>query len=1226
MSQASTNKRSAMTRSAVTLGVLWTFTACGSVDEHPGAVGGNRGAAGAPIAPAPSAAAVDADVSRSATKVAPPTGSACVLSLDCPPGQYCDLAECVQECSVDEPCPDGEACSPRGRCGDPALASDDVVSLVSTGTVAVSPSSVVLTDQDDLLEITLTSSGDEPVRYRVVTDGPHLVSEVERGEFVGGAVVRIGVDAASVEHGSSAGSVMIYTTLGNLVVTAPIQSGISGRYRGTLLYDQGEVALGQTRLTLQLAEEAGALVARVDPVSSLLFPAGGYDATYGTGSYRDEHRLELGLDQYLDVGDHGPFAGRPVGRRFVLNLSDAERGILDGTFEETVYGLFPDPITLGGSIRLERDPTVESWEFQPLAVPLPEPVALQLPSVSELFSWPGTCEMPTDPIAVLEQHHAPLLRSMQDRAVPSQELATACGVALGAGAGAEPDSDLSAEACGSVPELACAVVAACEAPPVDEGGVRALGSYLLGMAAPAALVAQHHLVEGLEASMRSETAAEERTSYEAAAAAIAPVARVLLHPGVLDCLRRVDPVAAAEPPFDLGVEAAATFRAAYPALRAVGLILDLQTRIDGELDRLDRIRTEAEPVGTTDATRERAVGAFLQAVAVGVLLEEWGVAPEEVTADVRGVLTPLDHAFGQSLAGVDGLGLAEGYVPFVYRESNVATGPTNFEQKLHTAREAVARQAAVEMAYLSSAREFESNEHALLSEIEAVRQNQDDELRRLCGAGFNPDLLVDSRYWQSCGQTDGEVASLRLELERAEAERHALETLIENRARQIAVDQNALAETQGVHAETLGFISETGDQLLTLVRAETTLNAYQSAAQVAANAQVWNGGAPAAMAAAVALIEVMRGALQEQRQQLETAQTMRFEQAGAEIELIQGMAEIQRQLIDLEQLAVEQHQTVLGTLQAALQIRNALDRAQRVAENRARNLTLVERDPAGDPTFRLVRDSLAEDVSTSREDAQQQLMLAGRALEYELNRPLDGLGRAVLAVRNSGNAEELIWCLGQLFEQSVEAYGEPQEYVTTVSVRELLGIDGPRLDMATGEELSPGEQFRRLVLTPANLDASGSLRLRFSTNLQEGNGLWSTDVCNDRISSVQAQVVGDFLGDGEAELRVDLSGGAVLRACDTGELRTWSLSTDRAAVLAAGVNSWGEARPNTALFGQAVARADWELVLHTGRVAAANADLDLSAVEDITLRVVHRALARPTRPPTLDTSCLGEFG
>jgi hypothetical protein len=349
---------------------------------------------------------------------------------------------------------------------------------------------------------------------------------------------------------------------------------------------------------------------------------------------------------------------------------------------------------------------------------------------------------------------------------------------------------------------------------------------------------------------------------------------------------------------------------------------------------------------------------------------------------------------------------------------------------------------------------------------------------------------------------------------------------------------------------------------------------------------------------------------------------MRFEAAGAEIDLIQGMADIQRQLIDLEQLGVEQHQTVIGTLQATLQIRNALDRAQRVAENRARNAALVNRNPAGDPAFRIVRDSLAREVMTSREQVQQQLMLAGRALEYELNRPLDGLGQAVLAVHNAAGAEELSWCLGRLFEQGTEAYGEPQEYVTTISVRELLGIDGPRVDTATGEELSPGEQFRRLVLTPANLDTSGSLRLRFSTDLQEGNGLWSTDVCNDRIASVQGQVVGDFLGDGEAELRVDLSGGAVLRACDDGGLRTWSFTTDRAAVIAAGVNSWGEARPNTALFGQAVARANWELVLHSGRIAASNADLDLSALEDITLRVVHRALARPTRPPSFDTSCL----
>jgi hypothetical protein len=211
------------------------------------------------------------------------------------------------------------------------------------------------------------------------------------------------------------------------------------------------------------------------------------------------------------------------------------------------------------------------------------------------------------------------------------------------------------------------------------------------------------------------------------------------------------------------------------------------------------------------------------------------------------------------------------------------------------------------------------------------------------------------------------------------------------------------------------------------------------------------------------------------------------------------------------------------------------------------------------------------------------------------------------------------------------AYGSPQDYVTTVSVRAMLGIVGPRLDSVTGETLSAGQQFRQLLLRNANLDGKGGVGLTFSTNLQPGNGLWSADVCSDRLVSVQGQLVGDFLGDDQAQINLVLSGGSVLRSCDGEDVKTWSLGPESSgastavAVLQAGVNSFGVAPPNTSLFGQGVARASWKLIVPGGVDAPANSDVDLKNIDDIVLRFAHRALPRRQAPMRVDTTCLGSF-
>jgi hypothetical protein len=221
-------------------------------------------------------------------------------------------------------------------------------------------------------------------------------------------------------------------------------------------------------------------------------------------------------------------------------------------------------------------------------------------------------------------------------------------------------------------------------------------------------------------------------------------------------------------------------------------------------------------------------------------------------------------------------------------------------------------------------------------------------------------------------------------------------------------------------------------------------------------------------------------------------------------------------------------------------------------------------------------------------------------------------------------------CLKQIADSFQTAYGSPQTYSTTVSVRAMLGITGPRTDTVTGEELSEGQQFRQILLQNQNLDGKGGVGISFATDLLPGNQLWSSDVCSDRITSVQAQLVGDFLGDNEAQVNLSLSGAALLRDCGSDDISTWSFGSqsgdsDALAVIQAGVNSFGTAPENASLYGQSVARASWQIAVPGAASAPSNSDVALTQLDDIVLQIKHGAIPQRNSPLATDLSCLANI-
>ena len=129
-------------------------------------------------------------------------------------------------------------------------------------------------------------------------------------------------------------------------------------------------------------------------------------------------------------------------------------------------------------------------------------------------------------------------------------------------------------------------------------------------------------------------------------------------------------------------------------------------------------------------------------------------------------------------------------------------------------------------------------------------------------------------------------------------------------------------------------------------------------------------------------------------------------------------------------------------------------------------------NPTNDPAFRIVRDKLAVELLASRRTAQRQLFLAGRALEYEINQSLAAMGPAVLSASNEMRLSSLSSCLDLIHSNYLMAYGTPQEYSTTVSVRKMLGITGVRKDEVTDEELTEGAYLRETGDLPGTWDVA----------------------------------------------------------------------------------------------------------------------------------------------------------
>lgn len=1184
----------------------------------------------------------------------------CILSADCPYGAHCDLGECVQDCNIERHCEDDLYCSSRARCLEEGADDVDPAPLTSkVGEIVADPKATVLSGDDERLLIRLSSTSDEPVRYRVASAAPYLSVAEPRGEFEEETVIEIDVDSEGLEGRHMPGTVRILTTLGELTVDAPIRKGMSGAYEGAFKYSAGDIPLGQARLALDLFERNGDVQVRVHREQSLLFPSEAGEDTYGRGLYTVSSKgsdLEFRVSHLLEASAGGARNrfGRPIGREVDVHLKPAARGILEGTFEERIYGLFEQPVTLTGSVQLRNRPKdiVGDFDAPPkLAMPLltsPRSggmryeVARAADRATEIST--GTSDVttcydlaaaPVDPVPQSEVWFECLKRAddfyygefrksfetTRSSSTPLSNLRTACEAEMALGF--QDFIELGSSRLCMNPRGPAAVMTQLDHAysSSSESATRLFHRALARLLAGPLFVAQDYVVQAVHDSFVLG-ASDQRNRLKDARDALNEAGMLVMQPRYLEYLRRGSPQGAAgEPEGDDSTEVD------YPGFRALSRLLFVTSVIDEELSALaatDMTRTRDERLLEA---QESAVLTLFEAAVISAITDAWGGAPAGTGAELTGALTPMDSGFGVLLHGATLFGVPTGEIPLSFNPAR--PWPTNFEQVLNfRAQPSVEQLESDESSFKAASREFEQNRTTLVAELESLRLGHEETIASICGSSFEPEAIESEADWELCGADGkGSLGEALNHLALKHNEALSAHTRLEGMGEKIEIDHRALSRAQAARGKTMSFIDGTNSEINSLSQVQSVISAAVKALELASNATLGNGGASIGMGAVAGVLEHQQRTMEIRKDKLRQAQQMRQMDESKEIEFINGMAYIKKQLVDLHQLEIDLEQFAIGITQANIAIANQLERAQRTLLERQRTLARISGRPFSDPIYRTLRSRAALKASGARRDAQRWLYRAGRALEYEINTPLgESLGRAVLAANNHEEISRLSNCYSNIFNEYESQFGVPQEFSTTVSVREMLGVSTLRVDEVTGEVLSKGELFRRILLKNENLDGEGGVGVEFSTNLDPGNKLWSSNVCDDKVLSIRAQIVGDFQGDDEAEVHLLMEGGGMMRRCDSESLINWTSEAVDKAVVQAGVNSFGAAPANSTLFGHSVARPTWKILIPGGDTAPSNADLDLKAIEDVVLEIQHKALPTGVQSSDVPLSCLGEIG
>ncbi len=336
-------------------------------------------------------------------------------------------------------------------------------------------------------------------------------------------------------------------------------------------------------------------------------------------------------------------------------------------------------------------------------------------------------------------------------------------------------------------------------------------------------------------------------------------------------------------------------------------------------------------------------------------------------------------------------------------------------------------------------------------------------------------------------------------------------------------------------------------------------------------------------------------------------------------EVVNSRYLVKTMLLSSISLAQDVEEAVLEAQLSAARLDTSITEVHSLVASRDRALAILDTDPDNPFTnarFLRTRLELGQHLQRWRDLALRASYKAGRALEYELNRDLPLLEAELYPARSEGEVDAFLMCLATISDQYQEDFSDigSQRLVTEISLREqIFGFANTLTDAATGKAILPTEQFRSLILSPDSINRHGGLELSFALPIA-GSTIFAQTQCDDRIEAIEIRIVGDTLGDDEFGARIYRFGTSSLKRCDSVNMSVsqslMSYQLDPEVVGIQGVTGeWSEddAGKNYGYAGWPVAGDQWILEIPNGAQDPRNADFDFRNIDDIQLRVTHRA-------------------
>ncbi len=649
-------------------------------------------------------------------------------------------------------------------------------------------------------------------------------------------------------------------------------------------------------------------------------------------------------------------------------------------------------------------------------------------------------------------------------------------------------------------------------------------------------------------------------------------------------------------------------------------------------------------------------------------------------------LEALRSAHDELAPDTSPFGYPTAYVPLALGPDDIAKSRTNFEVVYALAEDDVAQFEQVAGDAWQKALDYAQKSHTLATTALQIETEYDHKLRALCGSlpGETAPALA------TCGEGGGQIAELRAAVEAAGLRiRHATQAS-ENNLHAIAVEEERFAkileiqlglsaEIEAAHGRIFQVKDKSGEDRSALVQAEAMAECSRIQENADAEANVLTKSCHAEYASKafsgpsivgvptpdpIGLLLAMKTCAAKQAS-LTTSTDNQCEsvlgqaglqnslddlQRGEDQEIMAINAEIDQAIrnSDVEAqrassvaliknvraegllLQIETQEAQLARSTAMTAMWSAYQEVAALAQEKARVVGLMVEDSPDNartrPHFLTARLAAAARVLPVRERTIRRVYLALRALEYELSQELPALRDQLATARAPEDFAALMACLDNIAEDYRLEHGHGQPYVTEVSLRgDIFGItaDIPDVD---GSPATPAEQFAALLQDPLHAQADGGVGLPFTLPAFEGKQ-FSALLCDDRIDTIEVKLVGDYLGDKEAEVMLTRQGLAGVRRCDGAELPQWSTyvpySFDREQiVIQAGVGDWGTAGPNGGYAAWPVHGEQWTLTIPPPELAPANLDLDLAHISDVVLRLHHRAgTIGPAGQGTFTPSC-----